>query len=140
LNSSSAIGNKWFKNDVEISGATSQTLNALESGLYKVMVVVDDCTSEFSETVNVVITDLEDDDAGVSLYPNPAKDKISVKAAWPFTEVKATSLTGIQVIISTEFQDEHETIVNLKELNKGIYILELYDRGKLLHRQKLIKE
>src|SRR6185436_19832973 len=55
LTSSASIGNQWYVNGTAIPGATNNTLTAALSGAYKVQVKEDDCTSEFSEEMPLVV-------------------------------------------------------------------------------------
>ena len=51
-----------------------------ESCTFKVRVTVDGCTSEFSDDEVIVITGIEDAEAIVTLYPNPAQDHVKIQA------------------------------------------------------------
>jgi uncharacterized repeat protein (TIGR03803 family) len=81
LTSSAATGNQWFLNDVAIAGATNATFNITAAGVYKVQVKVDDCTSEFSADLPLIVTgDLKNQTKGESIevYPNPVADWLTV--------------------------------------------------------------
>ncbi|MFM8912061.1 MAG: T9SS type A sorting domain-containing protein, partial [Flammeovirgaceae bacterium] len=77
LTSSLSGGYKWFLNGTVIPGGTSQSYTATLAGAYKVQVNLDDCLSDFSNDVPVVITgDLSNGTTGVSVYPNPTGNKL----------------------------------------------------------------
>ena len=60
LRSSATTGNQWFKNAVLITGSTSQTYIATESGSYTVVVTQDGCESEASDAVVISVEDVTD--------------------------------------------------------------------------------
>ncbi len=80
LTSSNLEGNQWYLNGVAITGATSASFLAKESGSYTVKTTVDICSSELSaEQILVVTGDVENElNNELQLYPNPAKTEILV--------------------------------------------------------------
>lgn len=92
LVSNSATGNQWYLNDVAISGATKQTYDAKESGVYTLVVTQGACSNsvarEFAVTGDI---DKEVSRAYV-LYPNPSPGLIYVEVAT--TSNVAVSITN----------------------------------------------
>ncbi|HRJ30130.1 MAG TPA: SBBP repeat-containing protein [Cyclobacteriaceae bacterium] len=79
LTSSSVTGNQWYFNGNPITGATNQSLTVTDPGSYTVQAKVDDCISEFSNAVLIVITSTEGSSAqGITVYPNPFDDVLSI--------------------------------------------------------------
>jgi photosystem II stability/assembly factor-like uncharacterized protein len=79
--SSSAIaGNQWYLDGNEIADATEATLLPYKSGIYTLVVRVDDCESEFSDGKVLVVTGISDDpESEISIHPNPVKSKLILK-------------------------------------------------------------
>jgi hypothetical protein len=86
LTSSATVGNQWFYNGVSISGAVNTTYTATRSGTYTVNVKVDDCTSTFSNDVNVTTITLNAPIAAAAT----AITTFSFTASWS-SEIGATS-------------------------------------------------
>jgi hypothetical protein len=84
LTSSASSGNQWYLNGSPIAGATGTTYDmALTgSGSYTVTVTVDGCSSTSQP---VVYTSLNDElaAAGISVYPNPVSDLLTISFAKP---------------------------------------------------------
>src|SRR6185503_10218344 len=55
LTSSAASGNQWYRNGIAITGATSQTYSAGQSGSYTVKVISGGCPSLASNTIVVTV-------------------------------------------------------------------------------------
>jgi hypothetical protein len=70
----SASGNQWYFNGEAITGATQSTYVAAESGVYTVISIEDVCESALSEGFSVTLSGIEEQDARISLYPNPCND------------------------------------------------------------------
>jgi photosystem II stability/assembly factor-like uncharacterized protein len=140
ITASSASVNHWFLNETEIENENAQALHVAKSGTYKVKTQVDDCVSDFSEGITVVITGTEKNIAEAVIYPNPVKGKLLIESTKPFTEVLIASVTGtiLQTTKNDSFLNHLE--MDLTELKNGIYILEIYQEDELISREKIIKE
>jgi phage-related protein len=126
LTSNSATGNQWFLNDKLLPSATGQTLNATESGTYKLQVNADDCASEFSlEKALVVTGDLQDDLSKIEIYPNPVIDWLTIKLGEESIkkEVSIVDLTGRQMVQKEVYGSEAQ--VNVADYSQGIYLLKV---------------
>lgn len=78
LQSSSETGNQWYYNGNPIEGATSNTYEPTQTGDYYVIVDLG-CLSEASNTINVVITGVEEASRlKMEAYPNPFTDEINL--------------------------------------------------------------
>jgi hypothetical protein len=86
LTSNATTGNQWFYNGAIITGAVNATYTATRSGTYTVNVKVDDCTSAFSNDVNVTTITLNAPIAAAAT----AITTTSFTASWS-SEVGATS-------------------------------------------------
>lgn len=75
-------------------------------------------------------------DISFHVYPNPSYDHINVAIKGISTyNLKLSSLVGNTIWIK-----ENESLISIEELEKGYYILQLFDQtGKLFKSEKIIK-
>ncbi|WP_276495976.1 M4 family metallopeptidase [Pontibacter litorisediminis] len=71
------------------------------------------------------------------LYPNPTHDYLHITAPGQHTQVRIMSVTGAEVM-QVKLENGHNRL-NVSQLPKGIYTLELYDGQKQLY-QRFVKE
>ena len=85
------------------------------------------------------ITGIEenDNDQSVSIFPNPAHDRFTISADFPFTRVSVVNLLGQEVIVKEV--TGNRTDINVSELPKGIYLVKIMD-GKEWMARKIIIE
>ena len=125
LTSSATAGNQWFLNGNAISGATNSTLNATAAGVYKVNVKVDDCTSDFSADVTLIVTgDLPTSSSTISAYPNPVEDYLQIQGVSDIQESRLMDTSGKErKIILEKSLDGYRA--NVQDLPSGMYVLRL---------------
>lgn len=129
LVSSSENGNQWFFNNEKIAGATSKTLRADRSGLYKLEVTIDACV--VSHELDYLITAIEEDEGSlIQVYPNPTSKEIFIKMSGLDNLIKSISVTNIlgqQVgSVPISFSANEQTgYLNMEYLNSGIYFLKV---------------
>ncbi len=139
LTSSSAAGNQWYVNGTVIQNATSQVLSTTDIGNYTVRVRVDDCTSPFSDELSLVVTGLGELAKGVVVFPNPAKNTVSLAGiSEEIVDYQMFSVTGkvhdIQLV-----KEEGNYTANISALNEGVYILVVKVKSETL-KFRIIKE
>ena len=71
------------------------------------------------------------------LFPNPTKDYITIKLSQHLTTYNIIDTSG-RVLIHNFYVQEKP--IDVRKLESGIYILELYDNGKLIASDKFIKQ
>ena len=131
LASSPAYSYQWQLNTVDIPGATNQSYNVLQSGLYTV-IVGDSNGCVNSANTYVLISGLaEIDDAGISIYPNPSSGSFTVQ--WLNAQLAgAVSIdvvntlgqkvfSSIYKIYSSSFKKE----IDLSDVAGGVYFIEI---------------
>jgi uncharacterized repeat protein (TIGR03803 family) len=124
LTSSASGGYKWFLNGALIPNANGQSYIATLAGAYKVQVNLDDCLSDLSNDVPVVITgDLPTGNAFISLYPNPTAGSLFIAGLEPETnEYSIVDLLGRPIIMNLEKSgDQH--LLTTESLVDGVYML-----------------
>jgi photosystem II stability/assembly factor-like uncharacterized protein len=107
---------------VSVTEMTSQGCDATSETL---QVMIDDCTGIGEET-----------NTGVRIYPNPASDKLSIFGL-NNAEVSLYDIHGNRV--SCILNTSGLTIMDIKSLNKGIYLLKVQQNGGVT-TFRLVKE
>lgn len=140
LSSSYATGNVWYLNDTPIPGATNQTLTISESGVYKVEVAVGNCTS--SNAREYSITGLEDElsGSGVSYYPNPVTDLLTVRVANSdhVNRVDLISSTGVR-LESAKIKN-NEAVIDMRDHPSGLYLIKLIGTNNSVSTFKILRK
>lgn len=81
LYSSEASGNQWYNSNGPIAGATGSSYTPTVTGDYYTVVTQNGCSSIASNTINVIITGLDqlNSTGSLSVFPNPSNGKLSVE-------------------------------------------------------------
>lgn len=128
---------QWIRNDNPVAGATGITYSVTANGDYKVAVSnVAGCkdTSEVFTVSNVSVHELEDLARQISIYPNPARDHVTIKAPAP-VDIRITGLEG-KVLL----EQRNATTVATEGLPAGLYLLHITDKkGNLVKTEKLVR-
>lgn len=146
LRSSSPIGNRWFKDGVELLDGNNQKLTLVHSGNYKVMVTLGSGCSSESTTFSAIKTDvsvLQTNDFICKVFPNPNNGIFTI-------ELKTFKL---EVIVLELFTSNGESIIRKSvnhpsdtqqipfgktSLAKGVYYLQIGYGQKFLSRQIIV--
>jgi ELWxxDGT repeat protein len=140
LLSSSDEGNQWYESTQPIDGANDKSFEPPLSGTYKVNVTIEGCVSEFSLEETIIITGIESVDDQISFYPNPAHEKVSIKALQGSGTLQIDIFDlhgqrlGTYTLESNEVTDH--AVVNYPN---GLYLIKIVT-GKKVSYSKLIKE
>jgi beta-glucanase (GH16 family) len=140
LTSSATSGNKWFLNETAIPSGINTILSATAAGIYKVQVTVDDCASEFSADVPLLVTgELVGYSSSISTYPNPAENYLELSGIrGEMSAVQLADLAGRRNTI--EFEKSGDVYyANVQHLTQGIYLLQLKEENKI-RRIKVVKK
>lgn len=139
LTSSSDINNNWLRNNTLIPEAISKTYQPTQDGIYSVKVDYSGCSNTSLPTVNL-ITGIEKMYESISLYPNPASDKLFIE--WPKQNPKIDQITildsqGKQKTVDYAHNDDG-IILNLQDLTSGLFIVRLQTQNGTVNK-KIIK-
>lgn len=120
LTSTPANAYQWFKDEVIIVNATTQSYTVSSTGDYKVRIKdVADCEA-FSDTLNVVYTGISNNyNSMISVYPNPVKDILQVSGIGYRVSGKVYNYLG-EMVMETIIVNGQIDVANLPS---GIYIL-----------------
>jgi len=139
LTSNASSGNQWYLNDEVLPNATSITLAVTKSGSYTVNSTIDDCSSEISDAISLIITGLEDASSQVRIYPNPVNGSLYVNLGGLSGNVSITiyDLLGRRKDSSTARGKDILTI-DTSSYSSGSYILVVSHSTGTIHK-KFIK-
>ncbi len=127
LSSSSEDGNQWHKDGQPVDGASDETLNALETGIYAVQVTIDGCSSEFSTDQEVIITGIDQRlKTDLKIYPNPSRNYLIIEREGTMlnpVEISVYSSTGRLIYNETpdNLLDTENIRLSTAHLDRGVY-------------------
>ncbi len=136
LTSSYPSGNVWYFNDVVIPGATGQSITATESGVYKAEVTVGACKT--IDSYEFVVTGLEDESLGITVYPNPVVDELIIQGLNKVKVITIVSNTGLQ--LQTLEVSESSAKINMTNYPAGLYLIKLIGSNNAVSTFKVIKK
>ena len=125
LESDAAVGNQWFDRNGPIPGATGQSYVFTRSGNYYAIITISGCKSEPSNTIEVIITQLENEWNKITttkIYPNPAANTLYMenRISDDPVDYRIIHLSG-NILYSGKFAGN--TTVDIGQLGNGIYLI-----------------
>ena len=69
------------------------------------------------------------------MFPNPVKDKLTVKSAVDINKIEVYSILGEKVLSN----NLSNNTLNMESLSKGIYLLKLYQDNQVIGVKKVVK-
>lgn len=88
-----------------------------------------DSTHVYFHTVVTGIAGIKD--AGISVYPNPSRGKITLSSNSALNSVEIYSLTGIRIYADFNLKQQTSNEIDLTGYAKGIYILKVHNGTKI---------
>ncbi len=147
LTSSVSTGSfTWLVNGMVVPGATGSTLTISEGGNYRVQVVSGGCVFESPEfsAVLTAINNVDPTQIGLTLTPNPAKDKAEIRFSVKKPEQVALELLDMngKRIKAEQFAAMPGSVINrtisLQDLPGGMYLIRVYFDNKQYMRRLVI--
>jgi len=140
LHSSAPTGNRWFRNNLIILGASGQTFTAVSDGLYHVRVTLGGCNSENSNVIaiGVVSVNETETESSIEIFPNPVTAKLTIKVNDNHfrASYQILNIAG-QVIDSANFENKVE--IYTQDWAKGMYIVRVISKNGTISR-KIVKQ
>jgi hypothetical protein len=140
LHSDAPIGNQWYDQTGPIAGATNQEYTVTVDGDYYVIVSSLGCSSDPSNTINVMVTGIElvDDSKVIKVYPNPVSNELTIEIEGNSDKLDFEILNAIgQVVFKGNFIEK--TTLHTTNFAPGVYLIKL-ENGKTFEFKKIIKE
>ena len=135
LETGSYASYQWYRDGLELNGATGRTYTATQGGDYEVRVRDANGCEGVSAPKHVPLGVA---DAGygraVSIHPNPADDVLYITSPAP-VNIMIHAADGKVV-----WQQQATRLADIRTLAPGIYMIRITDNsGRLLHMEKLVK-
>jgi hypothetical protein len=145
LVSSAVSGNQWYMDENIIPGATAQQYLPESSGDYYVTVNLNNCFSDSSSHINIVMTGIEPLLlSGCSVYPVPNEGIFTASMVYPTKAIFNIKVYNILDMLmwqesGIEVNGSATRLINLGEVAEGVYTV-VFEVGKnLMVRKILIK-
>ena len=140
LHSDAASGNQWYNQSGLIYGAINQDYTATTGGDYYVIVTLNGCASDLSNSLNVIITGIElpGKNMQVEVYPNPVTDELIIDKSGNTKKMKFEIITSSGKVVYNGALVE-KTTVQMSGFSKGFYILRIENEAIYVFR-KIIKD
>ncbi|MGE0587413.1 MAG: S8 family serine peptidase [Cyclobacteriaceae bacterium] len=124
---------QWYRDGNEISGATQRSyLFNDDEGVYQVVVAASECNRSSDL---VTITGVEEVEKILSLYPNPARNWISIQSSLPIRQLTIHDAMG-RLLISKN--DEFESPISIAHLVDGLYVVKVVTNERTLSQRIVI--
>lgn len=141
LSSSAPAGNQWFDQSGPIPGATGREFLVAENqGQFYVIVSLQGCSSDPSNSINVITRSTEpiDNSIKVSVFPNPFAEKLTIRVEGNNGLASFAIFDAMgQVFVRGEFHDS--IILPTNELAPGFYLVQVKN-GVYVENMKIIKK
>lgn len=124
-----------------ISGATNQNFTPTVTGNYAVQLTTPTCTALIisactSVTINSTVGINEKNSNLMQIFPNPAKDVVTISNTLPNVTINITNALG--QIIYTESINGTSTSVNVSHIQNGVYFIRFEKENRLLGIEKIV--
>jgi photosystem II stability/assembly factor-like uncharacterized protein len=142
LTSTSADTYQWHENDVEITGATSQTYEVSVNGEYYVKISKGGCFSEqsnvivFENPTNIEVTHQYSE---IVITPNPATNTLTIGDNSVMQSDLNVTIYDMQgrVVLHREIEHQNSVMLDISDLQRGIYMITVQS-GKYNKTQKVL--
>jgi PKD repeat protein len=137
-NSSNATSYNWNFGNGIISTSVNPSATYTANGSYTItLIATGACSSDTSTTVvnitSVGLKDYAQTKTKISVYPNPAKEKIYIQSDFDLKEIRVLSIRG-ELLYKISGSEE----INTKEWSRGIYFIQAKDTKGNISTIKLI--
>jgi hypothetical protein len=140
LISNASVGNQWYNQEGIIYADTNQNYTATQNGKYYVIVSKLDCSSEPSNELEVILSDIEsvENNLTFKVYPNPVSDEfiIEMLGNTNLVNFEILNVTG-EIVFKGDLIEK--TVVRTDKFSSGVYILRLETDNKVEFK-KIVKE
>jgi hypothetical protein len=143
LTSTSAITYQWYRNGVQIAGATAQNYTPTQSGIYLVRITdANGCVFQYSKgftfTYNPTALATVNFSDEINVYPNPTNGHITIANASAFGSYYTVSVIDIYGRVVKLFANA--TQLNISNLPNGMYTIQLIADGKVANKKIILNK
>lgn len=132
---------QWFLNGEPIPGAVGNSIEIEEDGLYSVQATNSTGCSATSDVFNAtVVSVIENREYTVSLFPNPANDRITITSNLEgVRDVRIYSTEGRLVMQAENATlDPQQIIIDVSDLSSGVYSVVIIGNNESHHHSRLL--
>ena len=133
---------QWLDgNGSNILGATNQSFTPNNGGVYYVEVIDQDGCVGISNSINFIVESVNSENNIFTIYPNPTTDWITIKTNTNIdSDITIINVFGeiVYTISSNDLLDNYERI-NLENISKGMYILQLINNNTIINHRIIIQ-
>jgi uncharacterized protein YjdB len=139
LHSDALTGNQWYNKNGLIAGATYQDYTPISSGNYYVVVSINGCTSNPSNSIYFIptSTDAIEVAKSIKIYPNPVTNELTIEFEGNTVETEFNVVNSIGQVVSSGIILE-KTVVKTESFAPGIYLVRIKS-GNTFEFRKVIK-
>jgi len=139
--SSSTTGNQWYDDSGPVTGQTGQKYASTKNQKFYVIVTIDGCSSEPSNSFNPMIGSIDNDIfRNLVLYPNPVYDKFTIEFIQNPAVIYTYSINNMEgKEVITGKLHETKTLIDISNIPQGIYFIKIIS-GDNIGLLKIIKE
>ncbi len=145
LTSSTADSYQWQLNAADIPGATNQSYTVLQSGTYTVVIGDSNgCVNSASKEVLITGIDAVNDDAGITIYPNPSSGRITIEfsgaAIRGDASIEVKNAIG-QSVFNSNYKillDSRNMEIDLGFVQSGIYLITIKTQNEILNKKIIV--
>jgi hypothetical protein len=96
---------------------------------------------DLEETMQVQLTAIPDaiddvDNSNLTVYPNPAKNTISVKSDLDIDKIVIYDVIGKRIKVV----EDHFKYIPISDIREGVYFISVYNKGEVIGTRKIIKK
>jgi hypothetical protein len=145
LYSNVPTGNQWYFEGSPIAGATDQTYDAIVTGHYWTVVTWNNCSSDTSNHLYIIIIGIEEQPANAKfvVYPVPNDGRFTVSIVSPSQEpFTITVFTNLGIPIH-QVKDIHvngrfDQVIDLRPAVSGIYTIVIRNSSKYIVKKVVV--
>ncbi len=131
---------KWYLNNNRILGANDSILVPSISGLYHAELIGINGCSAFSDTINYLVSNIEDRAGFPSfkLYPNPTEDELKLISNIAVEKLELIDQNGRLLFQKESLESKQLYRIPMGQLERGVYFIQLKTSEAVI-REKIIK-
>ena len=146
LTSNVPDGNQWYFEGLPISGANDQTYSAALSGHYWTVVTLNNCSSDTSNHIYIIIIGIEElKNEGLTIYPNPNDGSFNITLTdlepEPYT-LQIYNNLGIKIfeVMDVQVNGTFQMRIDIGHVADGVYNFILSKKGQYIQKKLIIRK
>lgn len=139
---------QWYLNGEPLPGENNIYLNSYGDGVYTLYTYNANRPScgKFSSSITITaLNELSAENYQMNVFPNPAKDEVSISYTWPSSEHITVILRDVmgRIVYQSDINNQignGQIAVNLDKITKGIYLLEMRSMENSITKKLIINK